>query len=303
MPELPEVETVRRGLQPVAEGAIIETLTLNRTGLRFPFQEGLSASVQGAKVEALERRAKYLLWHLDNGISLIAHLGMSGSFRIECEASDNGVATPGTFHYPRSTAKLHDHVLFHMKRAGLPNVAITYNDPRRFGFLLSVKTSALNDHKLLAEIGIEPLGNAFNGDALFERFAQSAVSLKAALLDQKRIAGIGNIYACEALWAAALDPTQPASALARKDGSKKQSADHLAQSVRDVLTRAIEAGGSTLRDHRQADGELGYFQHSFNVYGREDQPCLRPGCRSTIKRTVQNGRSTFFCPSCQKAAR
>ena len=296
MPELPEVETVRRGLQPFVEGAVISKAVLNRANLRFAFPDDLVRTIEGATVRALERRAKYLIWHLDNGQSLIAHLGMSGSFRI-VSAED---FVPGAFHYARSEAKAHDHVVLTMRRQTEPNATIIYNDPRRFGFLLMTPTADLQNHKLIRDIGLEPLGNSFDGDTLFERYQNKTTSLKAALLDQSLIAGIGNIYACEALWAAKLSPFAQARSLAKKSGKKSNAADHLATAIRDVLSRAIEAGGSTLRDHRQADGELGYFQHSFNVYGRTGEPCRHAGCKNAIERIVQNGRSTFFCAACQK---
>ncbi len=295
MPELPEVETVRRGLQPFVEGAIIASAILNRPDLRFPFPPGLARGIEGAGVTALERRAKYLIWHLSNGQSLIAHLGMSGSFRIVCE--DN--FTPGAFHYARSEAKAHDHFALILQRQGKTDTHIIYNDPRRFGFLLMTPTHELSQHRLIRAIGLEPLGNSFDGDALFARYAGKSTSLKAALLDQSLIAGIGNIYACEALWAAKLSPWRTAGSLANATGLKSPAADRLAAAIGDVLRRAIEAGGSTLRDHRQADGELGYFQHSFNVYGRTGEPCRHPACKGTIERMVQNGRSTFFCAACQ----
>jgi formamidopyrimidine-DNA glycosylase len=296
MPELPEVETVRRGLQPFVEGAMIASAVINRPNLRFPFPDRLVQTIEGSSITALERRAKYLIWHLSNGHSLIAHLGMSGSFRIVSEED----YTPGAFHHARSLAKAHDHFVLTMQRSGTTETRIIYNDPRRFGFLLMTPTAELANHKLMRDIGLEPLGNSFDGDALFERYAGKGTSLKAALLDQSLIAGIGNIYACEALWAAKLSPLRAAGSLAKNNAKKSRGADDLADSIRNVLTRAIEAGGSTLRDHRQADGELGYFQHSFNVYGRTGEPCRHTDCSELIERIVQNGRSTFFCASCQK---
>ena len=297
MPELPEVETVRRGLQPAVEGAMIQSAVLNRPNLRFPFPDNLVQAIVGAEVTSLERRAKYLIWHLSNGQSLIAHLGMSGSFRI---VSGDDQLSPGAFHHERSEAKAHDHFVLTMQRTGRPDTKIIYNDPRRFGFLLMTPTAELTVHKLIRDIGLEPLSNSFDGDALFERYQNKSTTLKAALLDQNLIAGIGNIYACEALWAAKLSPLRKGNSLAKTNGKKSNAADKLADAIRDVLTRAIEAGGSTLRDHRQADGELGYFQHSFNAYGRAGEPCRHSGCTNAIERIVQNGRSTFFCASCQK---
>lgn len=290
MPELPEVETVRRGLQPFVEGATIKSAVLNRPNLRFPFPENLVAHIEGATVTSIDRRAKYLIWNLDNGRSLIAHLGMSGSFRIVSEED----LIPGAFHYERAQSKTHDHFVLTMQQNDGAISTIIYNDPRRFGFLLMAPTVELSSHKLIRDIGIEPLINRFDGGVLLERFAGMSTTLKAALLDQSLIAGIGNIYACEALWAAQLSPLRKSGSL-----SSRQCAD-LASAIRDVLTRAIEAGGSTLRDHRQADGELGYFQHSFNAYGRSGETCRHQTCEGTIERIVQNGRSTFFCASCQK---
>lgn len=295
MPELPEVETVKRGLQPVVEGAAIAKAVLNRPNLRFPFPENLVQTIEGSTVVSLERRAKYLIWQLSNGQSLIAHLGMSGSFRI---GVDDTLAQ-GAFHYPKSQNKTHDHFELTLRRAGKPDFKVTYNDPRRFGFLLMAPTATLTEHKLISAIGLEPLANSFDGDALFSRFSKKTTSLKAALLDQTLIAGIGNIYACEALWAARLSPIRLGNSLAQPGGQKLEAAHHLAVAIRDVLTRAIEAGGSTLRDHRQADGDLGYFQHSFNVYGRTGEACKHDGCQGVIERIVQNGRSTFFCSLCQ----
>jgi formamidopyrimidine-DNA glycosylase len=289
MPELPEVETVRRGLAPAFEGRRIATVEARRGDIRFPFPPNFRQRLEGARVAALTRRAKYLLFALDSGETLIAHLGMSGSFRIEEE-------TPGVFHHPRSKDTKHDHVVFHLEGG----TTVTYNDPRRFGFMDLAATAALDAHPRLAGLGDEPLAAEFDAARLAKLFAGSRAPLKAALLDQKRIAGLGNIYVCEALWRARLLPSRPAAILANARGGPTHAATALATAIKAVLAEAIEAGGSTLRDHRQADGELGYFQRSFAVYGREDQPCLRPGCRGTIRRAVHAGRSTFWCPICQK---
>jgi formamidopyrimidine-DNA glycosylase len=224
MPELPEVETVRRGLQPFVEGAVISKVVLNRPNLRFPFPDHLVRTIEGTRVTALERRAKYLIWHLDNGQSLIAHLGMSGSFRIVTEED----FTPGAFHHARSEAKVHDHFVLMVQRKGQTETSIIYNDPRRFGFLLMTPTAELQTHKLIRDIGLEPLSNSFGGDAMFERYKTKSITLKAALLDQSLIAGIGNIYACEALWAAKLSPLAQAKSLAKKNGKKSAAADALA---------------------------------------------------------------------------
>jgi formamidopyrimidine-DNA glycosylase len=275
------------------EGSKIEQLELRRKDLRFPFPEALGELVKDATVTAVSRRAKYLLMALDNGQTLISHLGMSGSFKVERDGTAN---TPGDFHHERSKLAAHDHVIFHLTDKNGGKLRVIYNDPRRFGFLLMAPSHLLNDHKLLAGIGIEPLGNELSGAYLAELFDGRTTAFKSALLDQGLIAGLGNIYVCEALWRSQLSPFAPASSL-------KQRADLLAASIRDVLNEALEAGGSSLRDHRQTDGTLGYFQHRFAVYGREGEACLSASCSATIERQVQNGRSTFFCPVCQKQAR
>lgn len=298
MPELPEVETVRRGLQPAMEGARIDRVELRRPDLRFPFPEGLAARLKGRTVTALARRAKYLLMHLDDGGVLIAHLGMSGSFRIEWQ---DAASAPGSFHHERSKNALHDHVVLHLTqaRAGSPNVDVIYNDPRRFGFMLLAEEADLHQHPLLRSLGVEPTGNALDGFLLAQMFKGKRMPLKTALLDQRLIAGLGNIYVCEALWRAGLSPMRMAGTITGPDGEATDFSDRLARSVRAVIADAIEAGGSSLRDHRQADGSLGYFQHSFKVYGREGHACATPGCSGTVQRIVQAGRSTFFCAKCQ----
>ncbi len=293
MPELPEVETVRRGLAPHMEGSRIERLELRRKDLRFPFPEVFSERVSESAVTALTRRAKYLLIELDSGETIIAHLGMSGSFKV---ITAKEMQTPGDFLHERSKLAAHDHVLFHLVNENGAKAQIVYNDPRRFGFMLIAPTNALHEHKLLAGIGIEPLGNELSGAYLAELFNNRGTAFKAALLDQRLIAGLGNIYVCEALWRAGLSPFAPASSLSVK-------ADILASSIKDVLNEALEAGGSSLRDHRQTDGSLGYFQHRFAVYGREGEACLNLRCDAVIERQVQNGRSTFYCPACQKDKR
>jgi formamidopyrimidine-DNA glycosylase len=291
MPELPEVETVRRGLEPAMQGARILRAEARRPDLRFPLPEKFVERLQGRRILALSRRAKYLLADLDDGNVLVMHLGMSGSFRVRL--GDNE-AVPGEFHNERSALAVHDHVVFHLEgAAGLASV--TYNDPRRFGFMDLVPRAGLEESRHFSGMGMEPLGNALDGGVLARLFEGKATPLKAALLDQKLVAGLGNIYACEALWQAGLSPRRSAGSVG---GGKR--ADALSASIRDVLSRAIEAGGSTLRDHRLADGSLGYFQHSFNVYDREGQDCRRPGCGGTIRRIVQSGRSTFMCPKCQR---
>ncbi len=289
MPELPEVETVRRGLAPAMVGARIEAVELRRGDIRFPFPPRFGERLTGRRIEAVTRRAKYLLVALDGGETLIAHLGMSGSFRIED-------ATPGAFYRERSKDPKHDHVVLHLDNGK----DVTYNDPRRFGFMDLAPTATLNEHPRLAGLGDEPLAAEFDAARLATLFEGVRAPLKSALLDQKRIAGLGNIYVCEALFRAKLSPLRPAGDLANARGGPTKAANALAKAIRAVLEEAIKAGGSTLRDHRQADGDLGYFQHSFAVYDREGAGCPRPGCGGTIARDAQSGRSTFSCPVCQK---
>ncbi len=276
---------MRRGLAPVLEGAKITGVQLNRADLRFPFPANFASRLEGRTVASLSRRAKYLIAELDDGLRLISHLGMSGSWRI-------GGTTPGVFHYARSKDTKHDHVVVTVSNANGELATVTYNDPRRFGFLLFAEKG--EEHPLLANLGQEPLGNAFDSALLARLFDGRAAPLKSALLDQKLIAGLGNIYVCEALHRSGLSPLRPAGRLSAAE------AGTLAAAVRSVLGEAVEAGGSSLRDHRQADGSLGYFQHRFSVYDREDEPCPRKGCKGRINRVVQAGRSTFYCPSCQK---
>ncbi|MBX4932824.1 bifunctional DNA-formamidopyrimidine glycosylase/DNA-(apurinic or apyrimidinic site) lyase [Rhizobium bangladeshense] len=296
MPELPEVETVRRGLAPAMEGAFIAELELRRRDLRFPFPNALADRVSGRTIVGLGRRAKYLLVDLDDGNTLISHLGMSGSFRIEEGAAS---AMPGEFHHARSKDEKHDHVVFHLQG---PNGArrVIYNDPRRFGFMDMVGRADLAAHPFFRDLGPEPTGNELGAAYLAERFRDKAQPLKSALLDQKNIAGLGNIYVCEALWRAHLSPLRAAGTLVTRGGRPKQQLDLLVVSIRDVIADAIAAGGSSLRDHIQADGSLGYFQHSFSVYDREGEACGTPGCGGTVARIVQAGRSTFYCAACQK---
>jgi formamidopyrimidine-DNA glycosylase len=292
MPELPEVETVRRGLEPVLTGARIERVAVRRVGLRIPFPEHFAERLAGRRVGALSRRAKYILAPLDSGETLIMHLGMSGSFRIERETE----ATPGAFHFARSKNAAHDHVAFDLSNGA----RVIYNDPRRFGLMQLAPSDALAEHPLFRDLGAEPLAADFDAGALARLLAGRKTPLKAALLDQRLVAGLGNIYVCEALHRAALSPLRAAGTLATTRGAPTSGAKRLAAAIRGVLEEAIAAGGSTLRDHRQTDGELGYFQHSFAVYGREGAACPRPRCTGTIIRIVQAGRSTFYCPVCQR---
>jgi formamidopyrimidine-DNA glycosylase len=317
MPELPEVETVRRGLQPVMEGSKIVRAEARRKDLRFPFQKDFVARLEGQTVTGLGRRAKYLLADLASGDVLLMHLGMSGSFRV-IEGEDQ--KTPGKFHHPRNEDRAHDHVVFHMSSGA----AVVFNDPRRFGYMKIIARHALENEPLLSGLGPEPLGNEFDAAMLARSCANKKTSLKAALLDQRVVAGLGNIYVCEALFRSQLSPRRLAATLATKAGPRKSVAagqrkgvaagqrnsvaggeptDHakrLVDAIHAVLNQAIKAGGSSLRDHRQTSGELGYFQHSFQVYDREGEKCQTAGCSGIVRRFTQNGRSTFWCPKCQK---
>jgi formamidopyrimidine-DNA glycosylase len=293
MPELPEVETVRRGLQPVMEGAKIVKAEARRADLRFPFQRDFVARLQGQTVTGLGRRAKYLMADLASGDVLLMHLGMSGSFRV---IKPEDETTPGEFHYARGKDAAHDHVLFRMSSGA----DIVFNDPRRFGYMKVIARNALDQEPLLRGLGPEPLGNEFDAAMLARSCAGKKTSLKAALLDQRVVAGLGNIYVCEALHRAHLAPRRLASTLATRKGEPADHAKHLVGAIHAVLNDAIKAGGSSLRDHRQTSGELGYFQHSFRVYDREGGRCPTPGCGGIVKRFTQNGRSTFWCPKCQK---
>ncbi|MET3660578.1 bifunctional DNA-formamidopyrimidine glycosylase/DNA-(apurinic or apyrimidinic site) lyase [Aquamicrobium ahrensii] len=293
MPELPEVETVRRGLQPVLEGARINRVEIRRPDLRFPFPENFPERLNGRTIAAVGRRAKYLTIHIEDGPALICHLGMSGSFRIE-----DGAA-PGNFHYERSRDSIHDHVVFDVTSASQAPHRIVYNDPRRFGFMLFSETVP-DEHPMLAGLGVEPTGNALDADLLAVLFRNRKAPLKAALLDQRLIAGLGNIYVCEALWRAGLSPLKAAGAIAGAGRKAAAQREKLAESIRAVIADAIAAGGSSLRDYMHTDGSLGYFQHSFAAYDREGEPCSTPHCRGYIERIVQSGRSTFYCRACQK---
>ena len=299
MPELPEVETVRRGLAPVMEGKRIVEAVARRPDLRWPLPERFAQRLTGRRITGLGRRAKYLLADLDamDGAPsevLVMHLGMSGSFRIEQAGWDT--QAPGAFAIPRSRLEAHDHVVFRLEGG----VEVIYNDPRRFGAMLLVPRAEIESHPLFRGIGPEPLGNAFDASILASAFAGRKTSLKAGLLDQKVVAGLGNIYVCEALHRAHLSPMRLAATLATPKGGPTRQAGLLVDSIRLVLNEAILAGGSTLRDHAQVDGTLGYFQHTFRAYDRENAACVTPGCEGVINRLVQNGRSTFYCPSCQK---
>jgi len=289
VPELPEVETVRRGLAPAMEGARFKKVEVRHRGLRWPIAKDFEKRLEGETVQGLGRRAKYLTADLSSGDVLIMHLGMSGSFRVGHESR------PGVYYHERSKSTAHDHVVFHMSNGEI----VTFNDPRRFGSMKIVARAKIDQEPLLRSIGPEPLGNEFDAAMLAEACAGKKTSLKAALLDQRVVAGLGNIYVCEALFRAQLSPKRRASTIADRNGKPNVRAEALVVSIKAVLQDAIKAGGSSLRDHRRADGSLGDFQHNFLVYDREGQPCPG-GCKGTVKRIVQSGRSTFYCPSCQK---
>jgi formamidopyrimidine-DNA glycosylase len=289
MPELPEVETVRRGLAPAMEGARFARVEARRADLRWPLPKDFVARLEGRTVTGLGRRAKYLLADLSSGDVLVMHLGMSGSFRVGHEQT-------GAYYHDKGKLAAHDHVVFHMSNGAV----VTFNDPRRFGSMKLVKRAEMEREPQLRGLGPEPLGNAFDAAMLAAACAGKKTSLKAALLDQTVVAGLGNIYVCEALYRAHLSPKRQASTLADRKGGPNERAIALVDAIKAVLNDAIAAGGSSLRDHRQTDGELGMFQHNFRVYDREGEKCRMRGCKGTIRRFVQNGRSTFWCPACQK---
>ncbi len=283
MPELPEVETVRTGLAPVMEGQVITRTLVNRPDLRWPFPDNMAARLSGARIERLRRRSKYILADLDRGETLLIHLGMSGRMLVSGDPL-------GRFVHDHPAPEKHDHVVFDMENGA----RVTFNDPRRFGAMDLMATATADMHKLLAVLGPEPLGNGFSESHLTGALRGRSMPIKSALLDQKIVAGLGNIYVCEALFRGGIHPARRASRIAEKRIAA------LVPIIRDVLGEAITAGGSSLRDFRQADGELGYFQHSFDVYGREGAPCKTPGCSETVRRIVQSGRSSFYCRRCQR---
>ncbi|CAN1571300.1 Nei Formamidopyrimidine-DNA glycosylase [Rhabdaerophilaceae bacterium] len=287
MPELPEVETVKRGLAPVLEGATIAHVTLNRAGLRFPFQENFALRLADQPIGTLGRRAKYLLVPLGSGETLIIHLGMSGRVVVETPGM---LGQPGLFHKDVGRLPTHDHVVFDLSSGA----RIIYNDVRRFGFMWLAPSDGLENDEFLHGLGPEPLGNAFHASDLLLRLKGRMTPIKSALLDQKAVAGLGNIYVCEALHRAGVSPFRTAARITRAE------ADRLVAAIRAVLEEAIAAGGSTLRDFRHEDGSLGYFQHRFRVYDRAGEPCLNPACSGGIMREVQAGRSSFYCTSCQR---
>ncbi len=283
MPELPEVETVRRGLLPVMEGQLIASADVRRPDLRWPFPERMADRLTGHQVLALRRRSKYILVDLASGETLIVHLGMSGRILISGEQL-------GGFHHDHPAPEKHDHVIIDMSNGA----RVTFNDARRFGAMDLSPTENIESHWLLKDLGPEPLGNAFSEDYLTAALAGRRMPMKAALIDQKIVAGLGNIYVCEALHRARISPRIQAGDMSRARITR------LVPVIRDVLQEAIESGGSSLRDYRQTDGELGYFQHGFRAYDRAGAPCQTFDCKGKIKRIVQSGRSTFYCPRCQR---
>jgi formamidopyrimidine-DNA glycosylase len=293
MPELPEVETVRRGLEPVMDGARFSKVEARRPDLRFPLPRGFADHLEGKTVKGLGRRGKYLLLDLSSGDVLMMHLGMSGSFHVFHGGRKTDTAR---YHHEREKHATHDHVVFHMSNGAI----VTFNDPRRFGFMKLTPREKLDEHPLMKAIGPEPLGNEFDAAMLAHACKGKKTSLKAALSDQKVVAGLGNIYVCEALHRALLSPRRRASTIASRKGEPNERAESLVEAIKAVLKDAIEAGGSSLRNHKRTDGELGMFQHNFRVYDREGQPCVTRGCKGTVKRITQGGRSTFYCLTCQK---
>jgi formamidopyrimidine-DNA glycosylase len=293
MPELPEVETVRRGLEPAMQHARFVGVDVNRGDLRWPLPPDFAQRLRGKTVTGIGRRAKYLLIELSSDDVLLVHLGMSGSIRVFRDAA--GEALGRYYHRPAPRAA-HDHVVFHMSSGAI----VTFNDPRRFGSMKLVARRELNAEPLLARLGPEPLGNAFDAAVLAAACTGRKTSLKAALSDQRVVAGLGNIYVCEALHRARLSPKRRAATLADRNGAPTERAARLVAGIQAVLEEAISAGGSTLRNHKLTDGALGMFQHNFRVYDRAGGKCPTTGCRGVIKRIVQNGRSTFYCPVCQK---
>jgi formamidopyrimidine-DNA glycosylase len=283
MPELPEVETVMRGLAPSMEGAVITRTQVNRPDLRWPFPDRMAERLVGQRVERLRRRSKYILADLESGETLLIHLGMSGRMLVSGDPL-------GQFAHDHPAAEKHDHVVLDMDNGA----RITFNDPRRFGAMDLLDTATAEDSKLLSVLGPEPLGNQFSEQHLINAFENKKSPVKTALLDQGIIAGLGNIYVCETLYRAGISPKRKAGAIAQ------QKVAGLVPIIREVLQDAIAAGGSSLKDFRSAGGELGYFQHQFDVYDREGKPCKRKGCTGTVQRVVQSGRSSFYCPTCQR---
>jgi len=297
VPELPEVETVKRGLEPALVGQTIAGVDVRRANLRFPFPDKFAEKLTGRTIERLERRAKYILAFLDDDTLWLSHLGMTGRFTIF--GHDGSGQNLAEFYFQSGSNDAgqgkHDHVVMTLKNG----VIIVYTDPRRFGIMDHFAVSEMATHKLLANLGVEPLGNELNAAYLAEKFLGKKAPLKASLLDQKYIAGLGNIYVCEALFRCGLSPKRQSSTLSNR-GKASKKGEELVQVIRACLNEAILAGGSTLSDYVDANGNEGSFQQRFDVYGRENEPCRRKGCSGIVTRIVQSGRSTFYCPKCQK---
>jgi formamidopyrimidine-DNA glycosylase len=303
MPELPEVETVRAGLEPVLRGRAFVHVEQRRPDLRFPLPERFAERLTGRRVLRLGRRAKYILVHLDRDEVLAVHLGMTGRLIVSNGGGEagprggpRGRVTLGQYEYQHGKDAKHDHLVFTMSGGAV----VTYNDARRFGYMTLIPARELNQDAFFSGLGVEPLGPELTGAYLAERGAAKKVDLKAFLMDQRIVAGLGNIYVCEALFRAGLDPWKGAARLATRGGKPTPAAERLAAEIKAVLADAIRAGGSTLRDYQRADGTSGLFQNDFGVYGRAEGPCLKPDCRGTVRRKVQGGRSTFFCATCQR---
>jgi len=294
LPELPEVETVRRGLIPALEGARLSGVRLHRPNLRYPFPEAFGARLEGAQVTQLARRAKYLLFHLDareGPLIWVTHLGMTGRFQVSAHDGSAQSLDSNYYHAVRPDAK-HLHVQCLAEKDGQSHL-IDFYDPRRFGFMKLMTPEALSAERWYAALGVEPLSNHFDARWLFECFQRRRTGLKALLMDQSLISGLGNIYVCEALWRSGLSPDTPGHTLSEPQAAR------LTAAIRTVLEDAVDAGGSSISDFASASGELGYFQHALRVYDREGEACLRDGCGGTIARKIHSGRSTFYCPVCQ----
>lgn len=315
MPELPEVETVRLGLEPVMRGRRFVHVTQRREDLRFPLPERFAERLTGRKVVRLDRRAKYILIHLDGGEVLAVHLGMTGRFTVRMPPSGErraGLSSPrgegigvggtttgiqlGDYTYEHGADARHDHLVFEMSGG----TVITFNDARRFGYMTLILEKELDSDAFFRGLGVEPLGAGLHPAYLARRALGKKTDLKAFLMDQRIVAGLGNIYVCEALFRAGLSPFKPAARLTTKTGKPTRAAERLVPAIKAVLEDAIRAGGSTLRDYKQADGSVGAFQNEFQAYGREGDPCVRAGCRGIVRRKTQGGRSTFYCPVCQR---
>ena len=287
MPELPEVETVVQGLLTVITGKLIKTVTINRPNLRWPFPKGMKERLEGNVVLNVNRRSKYILVELSLGETMIMHLGMSGRVLIHQGKAQNNHEN---FYFNQPEIEKHDHVIFDFEEG----IRVVYNDPRRFGAIDVCNSMELSTHKMISNLGIEPLSNQFNADFLIEKFKGSKTTIKAALLNQRHVCGLGNIYVCEALWRSGISPLKLAGQI------KINKIEFLTTAIRKVLLEAISSGGSSLKDFKNTEGTLGYFQHNFNVYDSEGNSCKTVGCCETIKKIVQAGRSTFFCNNCQR---